>query len=164
MEERLENKIIERMEAKLMEIAGSMQKTLEDLLQQNIHNSFKKLPENEANSDNNSTAGRMAKGNQPHYSCGTRLARIDFPRFNGENVNQRIYQCETYFTIDNTPEDVKVRLAIIHLEGKTLHWHTTLAKTMAADSLLSWTEYTQRLIDRFGAICEDPMADLIKLR
>lgn len=62
MEEHLENKIIERMEPKLMKIVGSMQKTLEYLLQQNIHNSFKKLPENEANSDNNSTPGRMAKG------------------------------------------------------------------------------------------------------
>jgi len=63
MEECLENKIIKHTEAKLMEIAGSMQKTLEDSLQQNIHNSFKKLPENEANFDNNSTLGRMAKGN-----------------------------------------------------------------------------------------------------
>jgi len=62
MEECLENKIIEHMEPKLMEIVGSMQKTLEDSLQQNIHNSFKKLLENEANSDNNSTPGRMAKG------------------------------------------------------------------------------------------------------
>ena len=147
MEERLENKIIEHMEAKLMEIAGSMQKTLGDSLQQNIHNSFKKLPENEANSDNNSTPGRMVKGNQPHYSCGTRLARIDFPRFNGENVNQWIYQCKTYFTIDNTLEDVKVRIAIIHLEGKALHWHIASTKTMNVDSLPSWTKYTQRLID-----------------
>ncbi|KAL2318520.1 hypothetical protein Fmac_032396 [Flemingia macrophylla] len=90
MEERLENKIIERMEAKLMEIAKSMQKTLEDSLQKNIHDSLKKLPTSDVNSYNNGTPNRTAKGNQSHYSCGTYLARIDFPRFNGENVNQWI--------------------------------------------------------------------------
>jgi len=36
------------------------------------------------------------------YACRTRLASIDFPKFNGENVNQRIYQYKMYFTIDLT--------------------------------------------------------------
>jgi len=53
------------------------------------------------------------------YSCSTRLARIDFPRFNGDNVDQWIYQCENFLLIDHTPEDVHVQLAIMqHPEGR----------------------------------------------
>jgi len=62
----------------------------------------------------------IMRSQPPTYVCGTRLARIDFPRFNGESVNQWIYQCENYFLIDNTPDEFKVKLAIVHLEGNTL--------------------------------------------
>nr|KYP60086.1 hypothetical protein KK1_015534 [Cajanus cajan] len=97
------------------------------------------------------------------YSCGTRLARIDFPRFNGENINQWMYQCENCFLIDATPEDVKVWLAIVHLEGKALQWHTAISKNLA-NQQPSWEEYTKMLQDRFGDVCDDPMAELMKLR
>ena len=54
------------------------------------------------------------------YSCHTRLARLDFPRFNGDGVKQWLIQCETFFSVDGTLEDYKVRLAVVHFEGKAL--------------------------------------------
>jgi hypothetical protein len=116
MEERLESKLSLHLDAKFMELAASLQHTFQE--------SSKEL------SKNHPDAGQLYhsirgdnRGEGPinsHYSCGTRLARIDFLRFNSENVNQWVYQCENYFLIDNTPEDVKVRLEVVHLEGKTL--------------------------------------------
>ena len=98
------------------------------------------------------------------YVCGTRLARIDFPRFNGENVNQWIYQCENYFLIDKTLEEFKVQLAIVHLEGKALQWHTALMNSDLDMDAPSWTRFTKSLNDRFGAIGDDPMVVLMRLR
>jgi len=92
------------------------------------------------------------------------LARIDFPRFNGENVNQWIYQCENYFLIDKTPEEFKVQLALVHLEGKALQWHTTLMNSDLDMDAPSWPGFTKSLKDRFGAIGDDPMVALMCLR
>jgi len=98
------------------------------------------------------------------YVCGTRLARIEFPRFNGENVNQWIYQCENYFLIDKTPNEFKVQLAIVHLEGKALQWHTALMKFGLDIDAPSWPRFTKSLIEWFGSIGDDPMVALMCLR
>jgi len=58
--------------------------------------------------------------NSSTYSCGTRLAIIEFPHLNGDYVKQWIYHCETYFSIDGMPEEVKTKLIVVNLEGKAL--------------------------------------------
>jgi len=107
----------------------------------------------------------MSPGPRPgsSYVCGTQLAHIDFPRFNGENVNQLIYQCENYFLIDKTPEEFKVLLALVHLEGKALQWHTALMNFDLDMDAPSWPGFTKSLKDRFGAIGDDPMVALMCL-
>jgi len=68
------------------------------------------------------------KGEHHHsssYSCVTHLARINFPRFSGDMVHQWAFQCKNYFLINNTPDDVHVKLAIVHMEGRALQWHIT---------------------------------------
>jgi len=66
--------------------------------------------------------------------------------------------------IDNTPDEFNVKLAIVHLEGKALQWNTTLTKTFPHSFLLLWSDFTKRLIKRFGNICDDHMAELMRLR
>jgi len=92
------------------------------------------------------------------------LSRIDFPRFNDENVNQWIYQCENYFLIDQTPEEFKVQLTLVHLQGKALQWHITLMNSDLDMDAPSWPGFTKSLKDRFGAIGDDPMVALMRLR
>nr|KYP39328.1 hypothetical protein KK1_039377 [Cajanus cajan] len=106
-----------------------------------------------------------ATGNSSRpYSCNTRLARLDFPRFNGDGIKNWITQCETFFSVDQTPDDYKVRLAVIHFEGKALQWHSAYVKNVGIDKLPSWKDYTEILLERFGEVCEDPMAELMRLR
>jgi len=105
---------------------------------------------------------------QPHcisstYSCGTRLA-CEFPCFNADDVKQWIYRCETYFSIDRTPEEVKTKLVIVNLEGKALQWHTSMVKSFSLDNLPVWTEFKAVLTERFEGIYDYLMADLIHLQ
>ncbi|XP_028214991.1 uncharacterized protein LOC114397062 [Glycine soja] len=92
------------------------------------------------------------------------LARLNFPRFNGKGVKNWIIRCDTFFSVDQTPEEYKVRLAVVHFEGKALQWHSAYVKNVGLNKLPSWTDYTKILIERFGEVCEDPMAELMRLR
>ena len=66
--------------------------------------------------------------------------------------------------MDNTPKDFKVRLVVVHFEEKTLQWHNAYVRTVGLRNFPSWKDYSQILLDRFGEVCEDPMAELMRLR
>jgi len=57
-----------------------------------------------------------------------------------------------------------VRLVVVHFEGKALQWHNAYMKNVGLDKLPSWNDYTKILIERFGEVWEDPMAELMRLR
>ena len=57
-----------------------------------------------------------------------------------------------------------MKLAIVHLEGKALQWHTALMKSGSDMGAPSWTTFTKSLIDQFGAISDNPMTELMRLR
>jgi len=80
-----------------------MQKALSDYLK----DQFQELA-NQHVDDNRKCSGSIQSRGERHpssssYSCGTRLARIDFPPFSGDNIRQWLFQCENYFLIDHTP-------------------------------------------------------------
>jgi len=54
-------------------------------------------------------------------------------------------------------------LALVHLEGKALQWHTVMNSDLDMDAP-SWPGFTKSLNDRFGAIGDDPMVVLMRLR
>lgn len=58
---------------------------------------------------------------KPHHAF--RVGRVDFPRFNGNDVSSWIFQVEYYFENDGTPEEYKLKLTSIHSEGEDLQWH-----------------------------------------
>jgi len=65
--------------------------------------------------------------------------------------------------VDNTLEDFKVRLAVVHFKGKALQWHNAYVRIVGLENFLSWKDYSQILLDRFGEFCLDPMAELMRL-
>ena len=110
VEECLSSKLDER----FLQLAGSLWQTLradmDELLQQEV-----------VEHSPSSCVGITTRGEKSSiYSCYTRLARLDFPRFNGDGIKNWLVQCETFFSVDNTPKDFKVRLAMVHFEGKAL--------------------------------------------
>jgi hypothetical protein len=110
---------------------------------------------------NKSHGGNRDDGRQQPYS--TRISKVDFPRFDGKRMKEWLYKCDQFFALDVTPEESKVRLASIHLEGSALQWHVNYMKTKF-NVYPTWTEYVVDVTQRFGEVFEDPLAELIQVK
>lgn len=56
------------------------------------------------------------------------------------------------FAIDNTPDDLKVRLTSIHFEGAASTWHQAIMQAESGPGLLSdWIQYCALIIERFDS-------------
>ncbi|GJS91882.1 reverse transcriptase [Tanacetum coccineum] len=86
----------------------------------------------------------------------SRLAKVKFPKFNGDDVLGWIFKCDKFFLIDNTLEEEKVKIIYVHLFDKALLWHRQLIKTKGEN--ISWTDYKDVIALRFGSVYDDPMA------
>jgi len=53
----------------------------------------------------------------------SRLCRVDFPKFEGEDVQDWIYRCAQFFELDAIAANKKVTIAAIHLTGRA--WYGT---------------------------------------
>ena len=123
IEDLMENGLSSKIDERFMEMATSMQQTLHNSLTQSLALSMSQqmqdLLHNKSNGTNLSpTGGNPIRGERSSYSCGTRLARIDFPHISGDGVKQWLIQRDTFFSIDNTLEEFKVWLTVVHFEGK----------------------------------------------
>ncbi|GLT60986.1 hypothetical protein SLA2020_337230 [Shorea laevis] len=95
----------------------------------------------------------------------SKTAKIEFPKFNGEELKDWLYKCNQYFRIDGTPDEHKAHLASINLEGKAMKWHQSFLEIKGEQVLSNWEEYVEGLKARFGEKAyEDPMSDLISLK
>lgn len=76
------------------------------------------------------------------YSGMTRLAKLDFPRFNGDMLKEWLFKVEQFFSIDNTADDLRVGIASIHFDGLASAWHQSLVQSdMEQSTLLDWSSY-----------------------
>jgi len=99
------------------------------------------------------------------YSNLSRLSRVDFPKFDGGDVQGWVYKCESFFGIDGTPDHAKVRVASIHLEGKALLWHQSYMRSVNLGQWPVWERYKEAILSRFGRKpFDDPLSELMKLR
>ena len=61
-----------------------------------------------------SVEGNSQEGNQ----LPTRNARVEFPRFSGEGFKSWRSKAEQFFLVDETPDDLKVKIAVMYLDEK----------------------------------------------
>ncbi|KAJ0555261.1 putative nucleotidyltransferase, Ribonuclease H [Helianthus annuus] len=94
-----------------------------------------------------------------------RTGRLDFPKFNGTEVEGWIIKCNHFFAVDRTPDDSKVYYAVINLEGPALEWHQGYVNSQDRDITdIPWEEYSRSAISRFSErLCEDAMEELKNL-
>lgn len=65
----------------------------------------------------------------------------------------------------DTPDDMKVNVAAVHLEGRALHWHLMYMKTRFSREFPEWEEYVRALRHRFSASTYlDHMSELVASR
>lgn len=59
----------------------------------------------------------------PAMMNNTKVSKIDFPHFEGRAVDGSSPKCNQLFELDEVPADLKIQIAVIHLDGPALHWH-----------------------------------------
>ncbi|KAL6577614.1 hypothetical protein OROMI_009942 [Orobanche minor] len=93
----------------------------------------------------------------PKTNRPMRIGKVEFPRFSGVDVVAWIYRCEHFFAIDDKPDNMKLRYALIHLEGDAVQWHRAFMKTRRATvAELPWEIYVRAISSRFSyAMFED---------
>nr|GEV35960.1 hypothetical protein [Tanacetum cinerariifolium] len=92
----------------------------------------------------------------------TRLGKMEFPKFHGEDVKGWIFRVKQYFAIDAVGEGDKIKLVSIHLYERALTCHLQFIKNHG--EAVTWAEYEEAVLKRFGDANEDPMAELKNLR
>ena len=122
------------------------------------------LQADQGNHVDHSGTSRGTIANRSQY-FSTRQSKVDFLHFNGDDLNGWLYRCQQFFEVDGTPEEAKVKLAAINLEGRALQWHQNWTKYKQGNTEVTWTLYVQALESRFGEHNNgDPMTELLKLK
>ena len=88
----------------------------------------------------------------------SRMTKVEFPKFSGDDVRGWMFRCEQFFAIDNIPDDQKVRLISVHLFDKALLWHRQFIRLHG--ELVLWNVYRDAIIQRFGSLFDDPMSEI----
>ena len=130
-----------------------------------ILRSLQSLRNNEA-TVNNLVNNRPESSNSGYNSNNNRLTKLDFPKFNGDNIEGWLCRVEHFFAIDSTPEHLKVRYAIVHLEDIALLWHQSFVQSRGGSiEGMSWMDYKSFISARFGEILgQDAMGSLATLK
>ncbi|GKA70256.1 putative mitochondrial protein [Tanacetum coccineum] len=89
--------------------------------------------------NNEFTGFTNGEGSSRKYS---RMTKLEFPKFSGEDVKGWLYRCHQFFKVDNVDDNVKVKLASIHLFDKALAWHRQFDKDKF-EALISKVELTE---------------------
>ncbi|KAG8372765.1 hypothetical protein BUALT_Bualt12G0100900 [Buddleja alternifolia] len=102
----------------------------------------------ERGSNINTGGHGMHSGSENNSSSYTPFPRVEFPHFYGENPRSWILRSNRYFQVISTiPEEQKVALASVYLEGKAEMWFQGF---MEGRELLSWSQFTLAILERFN--------------
>lgn len=165
--ERMILRIEQNSQVAVADLQANMDRMLEKLMAE-IKNSRKKSPSNDKSDDESDTHSHT-RGNEHDETRDrrsdyrpTRYGRLDFPKFNGDDVEGWIYKCDHFFSMDRTPEHLKLRTAVVNLEGPTLSWHQGYMKIHdTTEDELPWKDYVRSITARFAdSALFDPMEEL----
>ncbi|KAL4312297.1 hypothetical protein GQ457_01G050670 [Hibiscus cannabinus] len=91
--------------------------------------------------------------------------KLRCPNFDGSNFRDWWSKLEQFFLAEQVPENSKVKLVMLHLEGDALQWHHFVARHSGGIDRLSWESYLKSMKDRFAPEgLDDPMGELIALQ
>ncbi|XP_012462801.2 uncharacterized protein LOC105782546 [Gossypium raimondii] len=91
--------------------------------------------------------------------------RMECPSFDGENFRGWWSKIEQYFEAEGIGDHAKVRLVMLHLEGKALDWHHFFSRRHGDYINCFGKIYARGLKERFGSDSFlDPMVELVILK
>ncbi|GMI67486.1 hypothetical protein HRI_000417900 [Hibiscus trionum] len=77
---------------------------------------------------------------QPQQT-GNLTYKLPCPKFDGSDFRGWHSKLEQFFEAEAVPEQSKIRLVMIHLEGKALQWHQFVINSHGGAGEMTWTEY-----------------------
>ena len=101
-------------------------------------------------------------GSTSHEESRLSWKKVKLPLFEGDDPVAWITRAETYFDVQNTTDEMRVKLARLSMEGSTIHWFNLLMET---EDNLSWEKLKRGLIARYGGRrMENPFEELATLK
>lgn len=96
------------------------------------------------------------------YHREYKLAKVDFPKFDGEHPQVWRDRCEKYFAMFNVPPNLWAPLATISFRGNAMLWLQTYEAQHTVDN---WHELCIAVDKKFGRdLCHNYMRDLLNIR
>jgi len=77
----------------------------------------------------------------------SRVPKVPFPQFDGENPKLWISRCENYFDMFPLESHMRIKFATMHFSGAAARWLQSVKKRLRS---ASWDDFIQLLLDRFG--------------
>ncbi|KAL2235596.1 UNVERIFIED_CONTAM: hypothetical protein Sindi_1291800 [Sesamum indicum] len=84
---------------------------------------------------------------QSNYGNHSALNRLEFSYFDGENARGWIRRCTRYFQLIPIPEDQKVAMASIYMQGKAELWFQGYVERR---KFHTWDGFVVNVLERFG--------------
>ncbi|KAJ0027600.1 hypothetical protein Pint_36395 [Pistacia integerrima] len=96
----------------------------------------------------------------------SKLAKLEFPRFFGDDTTEWFNWVEQFFEYQGTTENQKVPMAAYHLEREANQWWQWLPRILQAEGhMISWEKFEEELWAYFGPSgCEDFDEALSRIR
>ncbi|KAD1826805.1 hypothetical protein E3N88_42236 [Mikania micrantha] len=99
---------------------------------------------------------------EPSTGLPWAVKKVKLPEFSGFDPQGWIQKATLYFDINNTPNELRIRLAPLSMVGVAQHWFTII--TQVHDSI-SWTDFQSELLQQFsGMEIQNPYEQLATLK
>ncbi|KAL2232583.1 UNVERIFIED_CONTAM: putative mitochondrial protein [Sesamum indicum] len=110
----------------------------------------------------NSSPKRFEHQHSQHTKSYGALKKMEFPYFEGENERAWVRRCSRYFQLILVPENQRVTLASIYMQGKAELWYQGYTEKKEFNS---WDELVVSVLDRFEDLdSERVMTEFNKLQ
>ncbi|TYJ49733.1 hypothetical protein E1A91_A01G155300v1 [Gossypium mustelinum] len=181
--DRLEGKMETQMDTKFQEFRNGVQALLEQYLGQPKPGPTMVGIEDKGNGVLGAPPGfppkekrggsNLADGTSIHLGATSHVVRksekisrrLECPSFDGSDFRGWLTKLEQYFEAEGTPEEEKVRVVMLHLEGRALDWHHFYSRRNGGLHMLAWPAYLESLQNRFGfGQFGNPMKALVNLK
>ncbi|MCI04942.1 retrotransposon gag protein, partial [Trifolium medium] len=151
------------LEASVEEIKGTLGTLMQQMQQLLQRSNANNIPESSAGQNRRDESARE-ESVEASTMNESRLAgkKVKLPLFDGDDPVAWITRAEIYFDVQQTPEEMRVKLSRLSMEGPTIHWFNLLMET---EDHLSWEKLKKALIARYGGRrLENPFEELSTLR
>jgi hypothetical protein len=112
--------------------------------------------------------GKPKQYQRPNYELERRAGKIEIPYFDGSakvTTQAWVQKLDTYLQLNPMREMDAIKFSTMYLDGKAHDWWYHGLTTLGHNQITSYTEFTQRLIDRFDqGDPELPFRELTQLR